>query len=320
MSNSGQRQSTGSRIYGVVRLVLVTAIFAYLGWGIYEGRDALAILDPDWHAGWIAGAFIAAVAAYQSLVVAWILLLRRTGHYDRSELRSYFRIWWLSYLYRYVPGKLMLVIERARLGADVGIPAVVGGSFAVVEMLLAIVAGSTVALLSISYYASNESVVIVSLAIAAIAGILALPWGFRLLCSLPMIRHRFPELEQLSLSRRDLAVVTLPFIAHYLLLGASFFLIAMQVADLSVSILPGVIGIYALSHVLSLVAVFAPAGLGVREGALAVQLGRVMPTGLSEALAIGARVWFTIVEVICYVVIVLLVPAKRVVAGSPREP
>jgi len=52
----------------------------------------------------------------------------------------------------------------------------------------------------------------------------------------------------------------------------------------------------------------APGGLGVREGTLAVQLGLLVPPGVAEALAIGVRVWFTLIELICYVSVVWFCP------------
>jgi len=74
--------------------------------------------------------------------------------------------------------------------------------------------------------------------------------------------------------------------------------------------LPGLCGIYALSHVVGLIALFAPGGLGVREGALAVQLGRLLPSGIAEALAIGIRIWFTLIELLCYFVVLLFSRSK----------
>ncbi len=108
-----------------------------------------------------------------------------------------------------------------------------------------------------------------------------------------------------------------PYIFHYLLLGISFFLVSRGPQLFSWSSLAGLCGIYALSHVLSLVALIAPGGLGLREGALGVQLGLLVPQGVAEALAIGLRVWFTVIESICYVSVLLFCP--RVPDIGPAE-
>ena len=64
--------------------------------------------------------------------------------------------------------------------------------------------------------------------------------------------------------------------------------------------MPGICGVFALSHVAGIVVMFAPGGLGVREGALAVQLQKLVPGGVAGALAIGVRLWFTIAELACF--------------------
>ena len=308
MEPATESRSALAKAYAVLRVVLLVAVIGYLVWRVVEGRDALLATQPEWSPGVLLGAFVAAVLAYQCLLVAWLLLLKRIGLYRPGQLGTYAYIWWTSFMYRYVPGKVMLVAERARLGAAAGIPPVIGGSLTFVETLLAILGGSAVALFAVSYYAAGDGVAILGLVVLAVVATLLLPTAFRLLKSTAFVRRRFPEVEEVDLDRRDLTIVALPFVAHYLLLGVSFFLIARGVGAFTLRDLPGLCGIYALSHVISLVALIAPAGLGVREGALAVQLNRVLPGGVAEALAIGIRVWFTLVELLSYAAVLVVAP------------
>ncbi len=305
MSRQGTAGTTWSRIYDAVRTVLVVAIVAYLCWQVYSGRSALTSLRPQWNALSLAGAFLSAIGAYQCLFVGWVMLLRRTGHYSADQAKNYLRIWWTSYIYRYVPGKVLLAVERARMGSAVGIPPVAGAALTVVETLLAILAGGTVSLLAVSYYTEADTPVFVGAAGFAIVAVLVFPAAFRVLCGLRYARTRYPELASVALGSGDILVSVLPYILHYLLLGLSFFLLSHNLQLFSWGALPGLCGIYALSHVVGLIALFAPGGLGVREGALAVQLGRLLPTGIAEALAIGIRIWFTLIELLCYFVVLL---------------
>ena len=299
-----------SPVYNAIRVVLLAAIVGYLLWQVVAGREALLSLSPQWEALSLAGAFVAAVIAYQCLFLGWVMLLRRSGHYDSGNTSSYLRIWWVSYLYRYVPGKVLLVVERARMGSAVGIPVAAGAALTIVETLLAILAGSAVSLLAISYYAAGDVPLLFGVAAIAVGAVFVFPAGFRLLCSLPFVRQRYPELETVSLSSRDVLASVLPYVAHYLLLGVSFFLLSRSLQVFDRTDLAGLCGIYALSHVISLVALFAPGGLGVREGALAVQLGRILPNGVAEALAIGVRIWFTLIELLCYFAVLVFCASK----------
>lgn len=320
MKGPAPTASRTSRTYGVVRVVLLAAILVYLGWQIYAGRSALAALHLQWDGVSLIGALLSGIAAYQCLVLGWLMLLRRSGHHRAGRLRQYQRIWWVSYLYRYVPGKVMLVVERARLGSAAGIPPVAGAAIAVVESLLAILAGSAVSLLAVSYYAAADGRLLAGVVIVATGTVFLFPAGFRLLCRARFIRSRFPELQSVAFGAADILATVVPYILHYLLLGLSFFLASRSLGLFTWSALAGLCGVYALSHVVSLIAVVAPGGLGVREGMLAVQLGRMVPNGVAGALAIAVRVWFTGIELFSYLTVVLLCPARFPDSSDEPEP
>jgi uncharacterized membrane protein YbhN (UPF0104 family) len=59
------------------------------------------------------------------------------------------------------------------------------------------------------------------------------------------------------------------------------------------------VGGFALAYISGLVAVFAPGGLGVREGVLAALLPRAGAESVSaEALAVATRLWTTTAELL----------------------
>ena len=173
-------------------------------------------------------------------------------------------------------------------------------------------------LMAVSYYAGNYDHLFGGVVLLSIGTVFLFPSGYRLLCGLPMIKRRYPELQSVALRSQDVLIVVVPYILHYLLLGTSFFLVSRSLQLFSWSTFPALSGIYALSHVVSLVALIAPGGLGVREGALGVQLGLLVPPGVAEALAIGARVWFTLIELIIYVSVILFCPTLPNITRAER--
>jgi len=305
----GSARPLSSRIYHLARTIVLAGIFGYLAWRIFLGRGALRSLTLQWNMLSMAGALLAGLLAYQCLFLGWLMLLRRAQCFEPGKLGLYVRIWWVSYLYRYVPGKLLLVVERARMGSAAGIPGTTGAALAIIETLLALLAGGAVSLMSVSWYAGSNDNLLLGVVLLSAGILVLLPSGFRLLCRLPLIRAKYPELQSISLRTRDILVVVVPYVLYYLLLGTSFFLVSRNLQLFSWSILPGLCGIYALSHVVSLLAVIAPGGLGVREGAFAIQLARSVPQGVADDLAIGTRVWFTLIEILCYVGVVSFCPA-----------
>lgn len=294
------------RVYTVARIALLSAILVYLVSKIYAGRTALSTLGERLSFVGLLAALVTAVLAYHALLFGWIMLLRRAGYYRSGQLTSYARIWWVSYLYRYVPGKVLLLVERARLGSEVGIPHSVGAALPIIETVLAVLAGSTVALLAALHYVGSSTNLLTTLGVLIVSVVVLAPLVVRLIIRMPILNQKFPQLESIRLRSVDMPIVALPFLLHYLLIGTSFFLTARAVYPLAWSDMPGFVGVYALSHVVGLVAVFAPGGLGVREGALALQLDKSLPAGIAGTLALGARLWFTGIEVLCFGVTQLL--------------
>jgi hypothetical protein len=298
-----------SRIYAIIRPLLFVGIVVYLAFEIAAGWDAVRDIRLEWNLVELLLAAATGVIAYQALLVAWLMLLRRTGLYRDGQLPLYARAWWQSFLYRYVPGKVFLLVERARLGEPLGIPRAAGAMLTVIETLLSVLAGSTVSLLAVLFYTDANPQLLTTVSLLALGTVFLFPPAYRLISSLPAIRRRYPEFGSVALRWQDVIAVTLPYLCYYLLLGLALFLVSRSVTPLPWSVLPGLCGVYALSHVVSLLAIVAPAGLGVREGALAVQLTRLVPQGVAGILAILARLWFTLIELLCYGLIVLITPA-----------
>ncbi len=89
----------------------------------------------------------------------------------------------------------------------------------------------------------------------------------------------------------DFFAVFVFFCVYWIFLGASFYFLSLNFYY-NLNILY-IIGVFVLSYVVGLVSVFAPKGLGVREGMVSVLLSRVMPSYQATALSFIARLWST---------------------------
>ncbi|MHC5114394.1 MAG: hypothetical protein ACYTGP_08210 [Planctomycetota bacterium] len=310
----------GARLYSVVRAVVLVGIVAYLAWRIVNGWPAIRSVSVRWNVLELVGAFVCAAAAFPCLIAGWLILLRRAGYYDRRHRRAYVRIWWVSYVCRWVPGKVLLVVERARMGAEVGIPPAAGAALAVVETIIAILAAAWVSVLALLLLeVERPGRLAWAVAGVSIVALLVLPVAYRFLCRVPFVARRFPELATVAVGPRDVLAALPAYLLHYACLGLSLFLCARGVQDLPWTDAVGICGAFALSQAAGLVIVIAPAGLGVRESVLGLQLAAVMPAGLAEAVAIGARLWFTLVELISFGIVLLVTRARRAPAATPRD-
>jgi uncharacterized membrane protein YbhN (UPF0104 family) len=103
--------------------------------------------------------------------------------------------------------------------------------------------------------------------------------------------------------------------------GFGFYLFVDSVYPLALRYSLFVAGAVAFSSTLGLIALFAPSGLGVREGALVYLLGFIMPTPVAVILSILTRIWMTLIEIgLIGVVYLSRLCPKRSRASDERRP
>ena len=85
-------------------------------------------------------------------------------------------------------------------------------------------------------------------------------------------------------------------IINWLLVGGALFCVIRTVYVLDLKAIPLAGGIFALAWMLGALAIFAPSGIGVREGVLAYLLGFHVPIYIASLVAILARVLFLVAE------------------------
>jgi hypothetical protein len=157
-------------------------------------------------------------------------------------------------------------------------------------------------------------------ALLSLVILLLVPVAYHLVRTRPFMRRLLPGLAATTLRPLDLMAALPLYLIHYLLIGLSFFFCARSVGDFSWEMLPAVCGVYALSHAMGIIALVSPGGLGVREAALGLQLARSLPIGVGEALAIGARIWFTLIELATLSAVLALSAKLEPKHGDRQQP
>jgi uncharacterized membrane protein YbhN (UPF0104 family) len=79
--------------------------------------------------------------------------------------------------------------------------------------------------------------------------------------------------------------------------GIGFYLFIDAVYPVAPQYILFLTGALAISSTLGLIAIFAPSGLGVREGALVYLLSLMMATPVAVILSILTRIWMTLIEI-----------------------
>lgn len=256
-----------------------------------EATRALAGTTPSWPA--LAGSALLVLAAYVILIQVWRALLAGAGQHLRFWPAA--RIWTVSNLGKYVPGKVWQMSAMAVMARDQGVSGVAAAGSAVLSTLVTLATGFAVTMVFGADVLTDKRVAIaaaVGLAIAIAAAPRALPLLGDLARRLTGREFTLPRLAP-----RALLVAVAGSTAAWILLGLGFHLLARGLGVAGPAA-PASIAAFVGSYLLGFLAVFAPGGVGVREGAMHLAL-RQVGVGAGEALVlvVASRVWLTLLEI-----------------------
>jgi uncharacterized membrane protein YbhN (UPF0104 family) len=289
-------------------------------------------LDP-W---FFALACLALALSYTLVAGLWAAALARVAP---VRVAAGVRIWFLANLVRYVPGNVWSFVGAVELARREGVQrratlAVMALTQAL-SVALALLLGLPVLLVEwarLGRPALLGLALVVGLALLGLA--LWRPLERRL-------RRRSPELglvvdRLLRRGRGDTGagapvlppppvVVGLAggYALYWLLTGLAFAALVRSIVPLAASAIPLAVAGYAAGYAVGFLSLLTPAGLGVREGVLALALAPVMPAGPALVVALVSRLWMMVFELAGAAVAYLLDRALRPPAGrdaaAPRD-
>jgi uncharacterized membrane protein YbhN (UPF0104 family) len=279
------------------RALWTTAKVIVVGAALFFVGKVLAENWPDVRAGWRPPRPGELVAAAAVLLTSYLLLyeislavLRRVGY--RLDFRAGLRPFFYSLLGRYVPGRVAVALGKIYLYERRGVPRL-GAALAVAyENIFAAVGGVAVALALAALLAEAFSWTALAFAAAAALTLVILvqPSLLRRLLAWPLKKMRQRELSpKMLLGHGGALAFALCYAAYCVLLGVFFAFFAAAFVPLGAAGAAQAGAAYVAAAVLGYVAVFAPSGLGVREGLLVLLLQRYMSAGEAAFLAVASR-------------------------------
>jgi uncharacterized membrane protein YbhN (UPF0104 family) len=316
----GRRWLAWAATLAVVAFVLWRAAHDLSGqWAAVQTRAGS--LRPAW--GLVAAATAMVLATYALLIHAWRTLVGAWG--APLAFAAATRIWTISNLGRYLPGKVWSIAAMGLLARQAGVPAAAASGAAVAGTLVNIAAGFAVLLASSSRVlralAPGAEALAVAVAAAAAVGLLVLPFmmgpGLRLAARL--LKRDVPVRE----ARRDvLWLVVVANVAAWVGYGVAFGVLAMALAPGSAGNWVGYVAVFTGSYLVGYLALFAPGGIGFRELAMVsslTALGLASPVD-AWLLAAASRLWLTVLEVVPGVLFLARDATLRLPPSAPDVP
>lgn len=315
----------------MARLLALAGVL-WLAWLVLAGqwselRQQPLSLHPRW--GTIGISALVVLLTYALLIELWRRLIRAFG--DRIGAIAAARVWFVSSLGRYVPGRIWQIGAMAVLARRENVSATAATGSAILNTIVNIIAGMVVsvatgaALLDRTMVdgvgsptSMRPSEVALLLAAVGVAGLIALPWLLPMTTRL-VRRLTRRELNVPSLSPAALWLLVSGHALGWLLYGAAFQLFTAGMLGGATGATTAYIAVFTASYIVGYLALITPGGLVVREVAMVAMLVAAGLTSPAEAavLAVASRIWLTLLEVLPGTIF-LAVDAAR--PTSPRLP
>lgn len=274
------------------------AIVLFAARSLVRNWDQLRSQDLDWSVrpGWLLLSAILVWLMYAILIAAWRIMLaawgQRLGGWEAA------RIWTVSSLGKYLPGKVWAIAGMALMSQRAGVAPWAATGSAVILQVLAIGTGAGIAGVTgasaLEAARPGARAALGLIVAAAVVGIGLLLWP-------PLLQRLLRLAAPGSAGERAPAAGGIVFgiganLVAWLGYGTSLWLLAR-------GLLPGVrlewlpaVAVFAASYLAGFLALFAPGGIGVREGLFILMLQQPIGIAAATALALASRLLLTITE------------------------
>lgn len=287
----------------LVQAAFVVAVLVFAGRLAYRHWQDVRALGKTLEIAWwpILLSIGLVLLSYAVLIHTWRTMLAVWG--ERIDGLPAARIWFVSNLGRYLPGKVWQIGAMGTMAHGKGIsPEAAVGSSLVIALVNVLVGFGIVIVTgpnSFELVGVDPRRTWIPLG-AILLGILSLPWTLPPAVRL-LAKWTKRELREARLPARAVWTAAAGCAVAWVLYGFAFSLLSAGVLGSAASggAFPYV-AVFTLSYLAGFLALFAPGGIGVREvamGALLTGLGLTTAAG-ATVLVVVSRLWLTVLEIV----------------------
>lgn len=282
-----------------VKVILGLVLVLGVGFVLYETWRDPRIWDEVRARGFqplpVVGGFLIMLATSTATAPLWLAIYSGLG--GRIGARDGFRIFLVSNLGKYLPGKVGHAAGRVVLLQEKGEPASIGVTSVLVELALSLLGAVIVSLMSIPLFLREQGLA-EQLGFLTPIAFLALPGGLvglhpRIMGPVLKLGSRMlPGSATFSTDLppyRTIIALLLGYVLLWATMSFGLFVTAHAIYPLPWEFLPAVAGVAAISYLFGLAVPFAPAGIGAREGLMTAMLQTMMPLPVAVVTSVLYR-------------------------------
>lgn len=294
-------------------IVIISAVFIFLIRGLVLNWSKIPFADLHFDPLLLALSFGALAVYFAIYSRSWQAIM----HDLRSPISFSQAVWMIAttQIGKYLPGKVWYILGRVYVGKQQNLDGKKLTLSMVLETCLVYITGGIIFALT-TLIAGGYSIAWIALSVMlTVAAIIMLhPVILRSISNFILRRLKKPEIH-FTLTYTQIFRISLYFFGLWFAQIAGFFLLIKAIYPVPAGDIFNIASAYSLAWIGGSLALFAPGGLGVREGMMTLLLSSVLPTPLAIAVSLIARVWVTIFETMVFFIGLAVQRRTKTAAG-----
>lgn len=292
-----KKPSKKKTIMKFVKIAFLLAVLVFMVRYFYKNWDDIKSLDMS--VNW--GVFVGSMILFFIYKLTQASLWHYITYLDHSNIKfgSAITCYLYSILGKYIPGKVFMLAARIPTYEEQGVPMRKTTICFLLENVCTMLGAGFLFLLSLFFFPND---LLSDYLWAVVVFIVVF-----IVCINPKIINFFLRMLGKLMKKDDMEIpfsyfqmlkVVFLFVLNWLIVGTGFYLLTCSIYPVPASQWLYVGGVYGLSVIIGLISLFAPSGIGVREGIMILGFNLIMPEEYSVVISIVSRLWITIAELI----------------------
>lgn len=306
------------KLLKALKIIFGVLVVVFLAWYFWKNWDEFSekIMSVN------IGIFIVSMLFYFvykiTLASLWHYITKRNGCSIRYEKAV------TSYLYsilgKYIPGKVFMLAARLTYYKEEEAPLSKVTVCFFIENVCTLLGAAMLFIVSLFFFPNEllENYKWLTLLLIAAFFVCIHPKIINFV--LRLIGKIFKKNLEIPMKYSQMLKVVLLFIGNWLIVGFGFFILTKSIyPDVEWSQLLYCAGIWGVSAIMGILAIFAPSGLGVREGIIVAGLMLIMPQSDAMVISVVSRLWQTIPELLLVAMAFVYSRIRRLSGRKPSS-
>ncbi len=292
-----KKTSNSNRILTVCKAVFGVLAAGFVVWYFVQNREEFSSTLANVNIGVFVFSMLFYFIYKLTLASLWHYITKINGcsiKYEKAVTGYLYSI-----LGKYIPGKVFMLAARLTYYKEEGAPLSKVTVCFFIENVCTLLGAAMLFIVSLFFFPNEllENYKWITFLLIAVFFVVIHPKVINLV--LKLIGKLFKKKLEIPMKYSQMLKVVLLFIANWLIIGIGFYILAKSIYPaLELSRLLFCAGIWGVSAIIGILAIFAPSGLGVREGIIIAGLMLIMPQNEAVVISVVSRLWQTIPELL----------------------